>query len=235
MRGRRDAKPADAASSPPSAMPVSTSARISASATECPLTKSSRKRNQTTSSASRQNPDRNAAVSQGAVGAGAALVGRSAVARWALVTSSSAGCRDSQLRWPRPPGSGHAANAAVPWTPIARTRYISPAATPITAPAVFHPYRRPSAGPNVSAGGSQRFVQQRQRDAHRRRGNEEQEKRQDESRLDSEARVDPAAVGARVRAQARAWKQEHEADAGRSQSRLRPLRRHVPDCVRGTP
>src|SRR6185295_13154352 len=53
------------AASPPSAMPARTTASINANAVEWPLTNSKRKRNQTTSRESRQNPETKAATSHG--------------------------------------------------------------------------------------------------------------------------------------------------------------------------
>ena len=194
VRGRRDAKPRARPASPPSAMPVSTTPSISASASEWPLTKSSRKRNHTTSRARRQNPERKAAVSQ-----------RDAVP--AVRDLTVAMPRDLSLRLCGPSLDDQviASQSPPPWRrrqiqcrrprALFRVHHSAPMSTslrrsrrrPRRACSIHTAGQAPS--PNRRSPAPERFGEQGQRDPHRGGRNQQQEERHRESNRIEHPRV----------------------------------------------
>ena len=124
---------------PPRPMPRSTTASISVKVQCAPGENRLRKRNQTTSRASRIPPATAAAARR------RAGTGRTVSAAGVAATSSRR--RDSQNAHPAQSRFSPAAAAAVPRTPRAEISQASPTRAPATAPSVFQPYRRPNASP----------------------------------------------------------------------------------------
>ncbi len=122
------------AASPPAPIPSNTTASMPAKAALVPLKNKSRKRSQTTSSARRIVPARNAAASRriprdpiAAGGTDGAAAGGASV-RKARVEASRAAAMSSE-----------AATAAVPRKPSHAMSAASPATAPAAAPSVFQP------------------------------------------------------------------------------------------------
>src|SRR5947208_10478706 len=140
----------------PSAMPASTTASITLMTSVVVSTNIERKRNQITSRASSVNPARKAHTTIDATTIGRdrfpVPTGRGRSSDRPAADTPVSMRRDNNSAIEPAIRSSAAAIHALPATPTRAMRTTSAISTPATAPSVLHPYNKPSAVPNETAG-----------------------------------------------------------------------------------